>query len=65
MALGAQVALPVREFDMASGSHAFRGLIFYIKLSIRCACASAAPGIIVVCCACASKWLPFSGHCAF
>ena len=65
MALGAQVALPVREFDMASGSCAFRGVIVYVKLSIRCACASTDSGVIVVRCACASKWLPFSGHCAF
>ena len=65
MAVGAQVALPVREFNIPSATHAFRGVIVYVKLSIRCACASADPGVIVVCCACASKWLPFSGLCAF
>ena len=65
MAVGAQVALPVREFDMASGSRAYRGVIFYIKLSNRCACASLDLGEVVFSCACASHWFPFSGHCAF
>ena len=34
MALGAQVALPVREFDMARGSRAYRGVIFVLSFQI-------------------------------
>ena len=39
MAFGSQVNVPVREFDRRCGTHAFRGVIVYVKLSIRCACA--------------------------
>ena len=53
MQLGAQVALPVREFNMARGTYAFRGVIVYLTLSSCCACASMDPGVILGCCACA------------
>ena len=53
MQLGPQVAEPVREFNMARGTYAFRGVMFYLMLSSRCACASREPGVIVGCCACA------------
>ena len=49
--LGAEVALPVRECNMARGTYAFRGVMFYLMLSSRCACASREPGVIVGCCA--------------
>ena len=49
--LGAQVAVPVREFNMSCGTYAFRGVMFYLMLSSRCACASKEPGVIVSCCA--------------
>ena len=65
MAFGAQVAVPVREFKTRCGIHAFRGVIVYCKLSIRCACASRELGEVVVSCACAPHWLPFGGRYAF
>ena len=51
--LGAQVAEPVREFNMGRGTYAFRGVIVDLMLSLRCACASREPGVIVSCSACA------------
>ena len=63
--LGAQVALPVREFNMARGTYAFRGVIVYLMLSIRCACASREPGVIVSCCACALHCPPPVGRHVF
>ena len=30
--LGAEVALPVREFNMACGTYAFRGVIVYLMI---------------------------------
>ena len=65
MAFGAQVAVPVREFDMRCGTHAFRGVIVYVKLSIRCACASRVLGEVVFFCVCAPYWLPVGGRYAF
>ena len=53
MQLGAQDAVPVREFNTGRGTYAFRGVIVYLMLSIRCACAPTEPGVIVSCCACA------------
>ena len=51
--LGAEVALPVRECNTGCGTHAFRGVMFYLMLSSCCACASQEPRVIVSCCACA------------
>ena len=65
MAFGSQVTVPVREFDMRCGTHALRGVIVYVKLSIRCACALRELGEVVVFCACAPHWLPFGGRFAF
>ena len=53
MRLGAQGAVPVREFNMGRGTHAFRGVIVSRLLSIRCAGVLQEPGVIVGCCACA------------
>ena len=65
MALGSEVTVPVREFHMRCGTHAFRGVTVYVKLSIRRACALRELGEVVVFCACAPHWLPFSGRNAF
>ena len=65
MALGAQVTVPVREFDVRCGTHAFRGVIVYVERSIRRACALGELGEVVVFCACAPRWLPFGGRYAF
>ena len=48
MQLGAQVALPVREFNMARGTDAFGGVIVYLMLSGGCVCASREPGVMSV-----------------
>ena len=60
--LGPQVAEPVREFHMARGTYAFRGVIVYLMLSLRCACASREPGVIVSCCACAVSYTHLRAH---
>ena len=65
MALGSHVTAPVREFGMRCGTHAFRGVIVYLKLSICCACALRELGEVDVFCACAPHWLPFGGRYAF
>ena len=62
MQLGAQVAVPVREFNMGRGTHAFRGVIVSRMLSIRCDGALLEPGVIVGCCACALHWTSLCGR---
>ena len=65
VALGAQVTVPVLEFDKRCSAHAFRGVIVYVKLSIRCACASRVLVEVVFLCVCAPYWLPVGGRYAF
>ena len=63
MQLGAEVALPVRECNMACGTYAFRGVMFYLVLSLRCACASKEPRVIVSLCLCATLNIPLRPGC--
>ena len=65
MALGAEVIVPVREFDVRCGPHAFRGVIVHGQLLIRCACASRVLVEVVFLCVCAPQWLPVGGRYAF
>ena len=65
MALGAEVIVPVREFDVRCGTHAFRGVIVDVQLSNRCARAFSELEEVLFLCACAPYWRPFRGRYAF